>query len=70
MDDLIEALKIFKKHGPEKWGYPFHCEHDTLFICGIVPADVPDEDKKRLDELGFIVDPDEDCFISYRFGSA
>lgn len=68
--DLIEALTIFLKYGnPE---HPTHCEHDELTICGIDPALVSDEDKKRLEELSFLHDDDwvEDCFISYRFGSA
>lgn len=64
MKDLIEALQIFLKYGnPE---YPTHCEHDKLTVC-IDPADVSEEDKARLEELGF----HEDCqdFYSYKYGS-
>ncbi len=68
MDKLIKALQIFLKYGNP--AYPTHCEHDELTICGINPADVSDEDKKALDELGFFVSQDEDCFKSFRFGSA
>lgn len=66
MKELIEALQIFLKYGdPEN---PTHCEHDELWICGIDPNDVTDEDKERLDKLGFFFDGDG--FKSYRFGSA
>lgn len=72
MQKLIEALQIFLKYGnPE---YPTHCEHDVLIICGISPDDVSEEDKRKLDELGFHVDTSneygDDCFVSYLYGSA
>jgi hypothetical protein len=37
---------------------------------GIAPEDVSKEDKDKLYELGFFVDESEDCFKSYRYGSA
>lgn len=67
MDDLIAALQIFRKYGNPKW--PTHCEHDVLTICGISPDDVSKEDKAKLDELGFFVDEEEECFCSFHFGS-
>ena len=67
MSNLIEALQIFLKYGnPE---YPTHCDHDELLICGIESADVSDEDKKRLEELGFLISS-HGHFFSYRYGSA
>jgi hypothetical protein len=68
MSDLIEALQIFLKYGNPS--NPTDCCHDQLTICEIEPSAVSQEDKDRLDELGFFVDEDEDCFISFRFGSA
>jgi hypothetical protein len=68
MDDLIEALQIFKKYKNEK--YPTNCSHDVLAIMGVEPDEVSDEDKLRLGKLGFFVDKEEDVFISFRFGSA
>ena len=68
MSKLIEALQIFLKYGDPD--YPTHCSHDELTICGINPDDVSEEDKARLDKLGFFVDDSEDCFKSFRFGSA
>ena len=70
MEKLIEALQIFLKYGNPS--YPTHCEHDTLYICGIEPSDVSNEDKVKLDELGFFVDDEsgEESFISFRYGSA
>lgn len=68
MDDLIEALTILRKYGNPEW--PTHCEHDTLTVC-ISPQDVDsEEDVARLEELGFEVSDDEECFYSFRFGSA
>ncbi len=42
-----------------------------LMICGIDPADVSQEDKSKLHELGFFVGTDfgEDAFLSYKYGS-
>jgi hypothetical protein len=68
MKDLIKALQIFLKYGNPN--YPTHCEHDVLAIMEIAPGDVSKEDKAELDTLGFFVDESEDCFISYKFGSA
>ncbi len=68
MEDLIKALQIFLKYGNPKW--PTNCSHDQLAIMEIEPSQVSAEDIKELDELGFIVDESEDCFISFRFGSA
>lgn len=70
MSKLIEALQIFLKYGDPQ--YPTHCEHDVLTICGIDPDDVSDEDKAKLDELGFHVSDEYgfEHFQSYRFGSA
>lgn len=66
MSKLIEALQIFLKYGDPE--HPTHCEHDALMICGINPDDVSDEDKVKLEELGFFVS--DDAFLSYRYGSA
>lgn len=68
MDDLIAALQVFRKYGNPS--NPTHCEHDTLIICGIDPADVTDEDKETLDHLGFFVSTEFEGFASFRFGSA
>lgn len=67
MEDLIKALQIFLKYGnPE---YPTCCEHDVLYVC--IPIDaVSAEDKKRLSELGFDEDVDNNGFYSFRYGSA
>ncbi len=64
---LIQALQIFLKYGDVN--YPTHCEHDVMTVC-VDPAKVSDEDKAALDKLGFFVDDSEDCFKSYRYGSA
>jgi hypothetical protein len=66
-DAIIQALMIFRKYGNPT--YPFHCEHDTLYIIDIDPKEVSNEDKEKLDNLGFFAG-EEDCFVSYRYGSA
>jgi hypothetical protein len=68
MNELIEALQIFAKYTDTKW--PTHCEHDVLWICGVEPDKVTEEDKKRLDELGFFIDEEDNYFKSFHFGSA
>lgn len=68
MDDLIEALTILRKYGNPKW--PTHCEHDVMFFVGIDRDDITDEDINRLDELGAFWSNAEECFMSFKFGSA
>ena len=65
MTDLIEALTILARYGNPS--SPTHCEHDIMYLM-IEPRLVSPEDTARLDELDVI--PREECFISYRFGSA
>lgn len=74
MDDLIEALNIFRDYldvNPAlNSKYPTSCEHDRLNVHSILLSDVTPEDQVRLQELGFDWDADEEVFFSYRFGSA
>ena len=65
MKKLIEALQIFLKYGDIN--FPTHCEHDMLHVM-VHPEAVSDEDKEKLDELGFFVH--EESFGSHRYGSA
>lgn len=65
MKDLIQALTIFVKYGDPY--SPTHCEHDQLCVM-INPEDVSEEDKGYLQKLSF--HPEDEYFISYRFGSA
>ena len=68
MEDLIKALKIFAKYTNTR--YPLHCEHDVLYIWGVEPSEVSDEDLKQLEKLDFFVsDGVDEGIISYRFGS-
>ena len=67
MEDLIRALRIFMKY--ENRHAPTHCEHDILMIVGIDPNSVTPQDMTELDELGFFVSEEFDCFASFRFGS-
>lgn len=68
MDKLIQALNIFLKYGNPD--YPTHCEHDLLLIL-IDPKIVSDDDKEKLNDLGFFVGLEYDeCFSSFKYGSA
>ena len=68
MENLIKALQIFLKYGNPK--YPTHCEHDQLSIMEITKEMVSDEDIEELDKLGFFWSESEECFISFKYGSA
>jgi len=68
MKDLIEALTIFSKYRDET--RPTHCEHDVLTITGVTLEEVSEEDRRRLDELGFIWSEGDGAWISFRYGSA
>lgn len=68
MSNLIKALQIFLKYGNPN--HPTHCEHDCLYICGIDVDKVSDKDKQELASLGFFIDSENGCFMSFRYGSA
>lgn len=71
MKDLIEALNIFLKYQDEHW--PTRCEHDVLCVVGITEEEVSEDDKRRLNELGFFFLEDaagEPGWGSFRFGIA
>lgn len=64
--DLPKAIEMLSWHktGP----YPFHCEHDELFVMSDPEAYSPEE-LEKLEALGFFVN-DLGNFSSYRYGSA
>lgn len=66
MEDLIKALTIFLKYGNPY--NPTHCEHDVMQVA-IEPGRVSEDDVAELNKLGFIIDEEYDCFMSFRFGS-
>jgi hypothetical protein len=69
MDDLIEALTIFRKY--QNVRNPTYCRHDEMMIMAVTKDEVSAEDQKRLDELGFFWSEAEDGYwASFRFGSA
>jgi hypothetical protein len=65
MKDLIEALQILLKYGNPR--NPTHC-YDNILNVDINSEEVSEEDIKRLDELGFFIEEDDDTFTSIRFG--
>jgi len=68
MKELIEAFQIFLKYSSDP--YPTHCEHDVMYV-NVNPEIVSEEDKKRLEDLGFNSGNGEvpEVFYSYKFGS-
>lgn len=67
MNDLIEALQIFAKYANNE--FPTSCEHDVLYVL-VDPSLVSVEDTSKLESLGFSADTAEECFHSFRYGSA
>lgn len=68
MKNLIAALNIFLKYKDSD--FPTHCEHDVLWICGYKGIEFSEEDRIELKKLGFFEDEGDDCWKSYRYGSA
>lgn len=68
MEKLIEALQIFLKY--QNKGWPTHCEHDVFIVVGITKEEVSEEDKTKLDELGFFWSEEYENWASYKYGSA
>lgn len=68
MKDLIEALTIFAKYKNEY--APTHCEHDVLWVVGISFEEVSEEDRAKLEALGFFWSDSDESWQSFRFGSA
>lgn len=68
MDELIQALTVFKKYRNEKW--PTHCEHDVLMIMAVGEKEMSLEDTATVEKLGFHWSSEYDCWASYKFGRA
>lgn len=66
--DLIEGLTLLAQH-PTDTISPLHCEHDELTVLAD-PTAFTDEERARLADLGFRVGDGDECFYSFRFGSA
>jgi hypothetical protein len=68
MSKLIEALQIFLKY--KDLLRPTHCEHDVLFVMGVTKEEVSADDAAALDALGFFWNDDDECWMSFQYGSA
>lgn len=66
MDDLIEALVLLRNYGSPE--LPTNCGHDVLYV-NVDASLVSEEDKARLDRLGFFPCSEGGGFMSYKFGS-
>ena len=71
MDELIEALNIFKRYlNKEDYAYtwPTNCYNGEMRVS-VHPKNVSDEDELRLQELGFQPDYYYGNFVSIKYGS-
>lgn len=66
--ELIQALRLLAK-GSVNDINPLHCEHDELFVLGD-PKSFTETDIAQLKEWGFDLDDANECFFSFRYGSA
>lgn len=62
LDKFIEALKIFRMY--VKTPYPCWCNIEEFHV-GVDPDTIPDGEKERLEELGFIYDSDSESFCIF-----
>lgn len=63
---LAEAFEIFSKYSDRKW--LVQCQHDEMLVR--VSEEVGEEDRERLEELGFNKDElYEKTYIFFRHGS-
>jgi hypothetical protein len=62
LDKFIEALKIFRTYTKDP--YPCWCNIEEFHV-GVDPETIPDEDKERLEELGFKYDSDTESFCIF-----
>ena len=56
---LAEAFQIFSKYGEGKWGTS--AEHDVIY-AGLNPKYVATPERLRLEQLGWFVDEEMECF--------
>lgn len=57
---IIEGLRLINKSKPEgKSDYHFRADHDEVW-AGCLGWPMPEEDKKRMEELGWQQDEDAD----------
>ena len=66
IEELLEAIKIFLKY--DEGQYPINADHDIIYFY-VDPNKVCESDHIRLEELGFDVHQEFDCYYSYKYGS-
>lgn len=63
ISDLIKALQILLKYAYSDWSIYCNDERDEIFIRGIRPDDISDQDFELLLKLEFFASEDGECFI-------
>lgn len=65
VSNIIEGLQIIEKSRPtEESEYHFRAEHDVIFV-GSLEWQMSDEDKSRMEKLGWEADHDADGWVAY-----
>lgn len=63
--DIIEGLQLIQKAKPENESdYHFRAAHDEIFV-GSLEWEMPEEDKLRMEELGWEQNEDIDGWTTY-----
>ena len=62
VESVIEGLQIFAKYKPGKW---CAAEHDIIYGPCSDSDQISDEDRKRLDEIGWFIDGDSDSWACH-----
>jgi hypothetical protein len=66
MKKLVRALQIFNRYTDSE--FPTSCEHNQMFVH-VDPKQVNQSDITELENIGFEVDYDLECFVSNKYGS-
>jgi len=62
---VLEGLKILAKYLPDTDGYYVGAEHDELYVYEVKTDEITEEDRKRLEELGWDQGEDEGVWERY-----
>lgn len=60
MEDFIQAITFLSKFIDKKYKYPIDCEHDVLYVYGVIFDNMTANDVQTLDALGFSIGSEDD----------
>ncbi len=62
MKTILEGLKIIAKYTPDT---DFAAEHDIIYCGECDEMNMSDEDKKKMEDLGWFIDEEYNCWCSF-----